>query len=160
MRWIQFIYLIQTIISLSLSFSLTVSINVDEFYDLLTISVQLYSLLKIRRRLEEKNKLNWDKSSSTLMEMGITLSLSLFLSLSLSLSLSPFFSFDVSHRLYHTLISQGTNESLTFLFLFSARVRSDSLPKTTNPERKWSEWMKRWMGLLMNEFTTTLLLFA
>jgi len=34
---------------------------------------------------------------------------------------------------------------------------SDSLPKTTNPERKRSEWMKRWMGLLMNEFTTALL---
>lgn len=39
----------------------------------------------------------------------------------------------------------------------SARVRSDSLPKTTNPERKRSEWMKRWMSLLMNEFTTALL---
>jgi len=34
-----------------------------------------------------------------------------------------------------------------------ARYSNDSLPKTTNPERKRSEWMKRWMDLLMNEFT-------
>jgi len=38
-----------------------------------------------------------------------------------------------------------------------ARYSNDSLPKTTNPERKRSEWMKRWMGLLMNEFTTATL---
>lgn len=52
------------------------------------------------------------------------------------------------------------NERVTDISLsarLDARVRSDSLPKTTNPERKRSEWMKRWMGLLMNEFTTALL---
>jgi len=140
------IYLFNTnnYFSLSLSFSLTVSINVDEFYDLLTISVQLYSLLKIRRRLEEKNKLNWDKSSSTLMEMGITLSLSLFLSLSLSLFLFFFFVRCFASTVSHTYFAR--NERVTDISLSVQRARQKWLIAEDNEPRKEMKWVNEAMN--------------